>query len=186
LIVVARQPRLLHHCGNVDLIDRADGIDQAAKVSSGTGTVVGKPASSVGVQPTTSRDEPTWRSEMVKGDHGFEVMGMALFEHPPIVIKDGHRETAFFWLDARSFDREAIAVETEVSEQGDVVKVAVVVVDCVAGSLSKERVRQVLKHPHIAVEVVALNLVCSSRRTPQETFGKLVHLASFAAVCIEW
>ena len=97
---------------------------------------------------------------------------MARRQHPPVVFQAGLRELAFLRFDARPLDGEAVRVEAQFRQQGDIFGIAVVVVAGVAGRFSVDGSRHVFKQPIVAVDVVPLDLVCGGGRAPQESVWK--------------
>jgi hypothetical protein len=88
--------------------------------------------------------------------------------HPTVVVELGRREVALLRLDARPLDGEPVGVEPEAGNELDVVEVSVVVVARVARGLGEHGRLQVLEHPLVAVEVVALDLVRGRGHAPEE------------------
>src|SRR5580700_7554058 len=91
---------------------------------------------------------------------------VAACEHAAVMVECGARELAAFRLDAGPFDRKAIGVEAEPGEHRDVVGVQMILIASVARRLEERRSRRVLKHPVVAVDVVALDLMSGSRGAP--------------------
>src|SRR5260370_3939839 len=73
-------------------------------------------------------------------------------------------------LDARPLDGQAVSVLVELAEQREVLAVARIVVTRNRGRRSAGDVpRLLLPLPPVVVAVVALDLVCGARRSPEET-----------------
>src|SRR4029453_2704262 len=68
--------------------------------------------------------------------------------------------------------REAERVQPEARDDVDVLLVAVVAVARVARRLAEDRRLQVLEPPLVAVDVVALDLVCRRRGAPEKALRK--------------
>ena len=86
-----------------------------------------------------------------------------------VVVEGGGREQAFFRLDPGPLDAEAIGVEAELGEEGDVVAVPVVLVAGVAARLRARRAFGVLEGPPVAVPVAALDLMGRGGGAPHES-----------------
>ena len=100
------------------------------------------------------------------------------------------RELALLGLDAAPLDREPVVVEPEGGQQGEVGRVAVVLVAGVAAGLDAARAGRLLPGPPVVVDVAALDLVGGGGGAPTEPFGEgsstwlarpLVRLASPAS-----
>ena len=78
----------------------------------------------------------------------------------------------FFGLDARPFEGEAVSVEAQVGEHGDVLRVEVVVVAGVAGGLFEDGFGQVFHRPEVGVGVVAFDLIGGGGAAPKESIGE--------------
>ncbi len=132
----------------------------------------GEPIDVLGILPATVGGEPARRGEVVVGDARQQAVFVAGGEHAPVVVERGDGEVAFLRLDAGPLDGEAVGVEPELGEQGDVLRVAVKVVARVAGRLGEQAAGRVLEQPEVGVEVVALDLVGGGCRTPHEAVRK--------------
>src|ERR1700693_2646341 len=109
---------------------------------------------------------------MMKGYDRRDLVIVTACEHAAVMIECGARELARLRLDAGPFDREAVGVEAEPREHRDVVGIAMVLVARVARRLDKRRAGRVLEHPVVAIEVVALDLVGGSGRSPEKPVRK--------------
>ncbi len=110
---------------------------------------------------------------MIIGDNGQQPAFAARSQHPGIMVERSLREHAGFWLDARPFDAETIAVEPDHLRDVEVFFIAMIAVAGVAGRLLEDRVRQVFEQPAIGIDVVAFALVRGNGGAPQEILGQL-------------
>ena len=106
------------------------------------------------------------------GEQRGEMMFVAGGEHAAVVIEFGVGEKVFFGLDAGPFEREAVRVEAEIGEHGDVLRVEMVVIASVAGRLLEDAVGNVLEGPQIAGSVVAFDLMAGGGGSPEEIVGE--------------
>ena len=162
-----------YHEWDVDLIDRAGCSHKVAKVMGGFLAVTGKFLSCSWVGPATLGNHPLWRCKMMVGDYRGEVVLVAGFQHPAVMVQDRGGEEAIFGFNSSPFDRESISVEAKLSQQGDIFWVAMVMIDGIARWFCKYASRQMFKRPIVAVDVVAFYLVRSGRCPPKEIFWKV-------------
>ena len=108
----------------------------------------------------------------MEGDDRGEAVLVAGVSMPAVVVERGAENWPSLGLDAGPLQREAVAAEAQRGDQGDVLAVAVVVVDRVAGRLGEDRAGQVLQEPGVAVDVVAFHLVGGGGDAPEEVVGK--------------
>ena len=93
--------------------------------------------------------------------------------------QDGLGKVSLFRLDACPLDGEAIAVEAQLGQEGDVLRVAVIVVTRISRWLRENRPRQVLQQPEVAINVVPFHLVSSGGSSPQKAFWEFyLHIGS--------
>ena len=97
---------------------------------------------------------------------------MAGGEYAAIVIEFGVGEKVFFGFDAGPFERNAVGVEAEVGEHGNVLRAEMVVVASVAGRFLEDAVGDVFEGPEIAGGVVAFDLMAGGGGSPEEFFGE--------------
>ena len=86
---------------------------------------------------------------MVKGDDRRDAVLVAGRQHPAVMFEFGVGELALLRLDARPFDREAIGVEAERRQQGNIGRVAMIMVAGIPGRLDENRPGQMLQDPEL-------------------------------------
>src|SRR5690606_300106 len=116
--------------------------------------------------------EPAREREVQQRDDGRDAGLEARVDHAPVVRELGPRDLALRGIDGGPRDGEPVGVEAGVRQEADVLGVAVVAVDGVAGALRAQRARDVLLGPPVAVDVAALDLVRGGRGAPQEAGGR--------------
>jgi hypothetical protein len=170
----AGHPEQGGHARNVDFVNRADRFDQVAQVVGDFLGITAEFNGRVHVLPSTLADEPARRSEMVIGDNRFQAICQTGFAHAAIVIEGGGGETAVFRLHPRPLHRKAIAVKPQPGQQGDVFRVAMIMVNGITGRLGKNCIRQVFHHPKIAVCIIPFYLMGGRGRAPQKPLRKFI------------
>src|SRR3546814_12488660 len=70
--------------------------------------------------------EPARDGEMAEGHHRLQPEGMSVFENAAVAIELGQREAAGIWFDERTFDAEAVEVETETRRNAVIIPQAIV------------------------------------------------------------
>ena len=89
------------------------------------------------------------------------------------MIEDRCGELALLRLDPGPLHREAIRIQTQPRQGGDVLRIAVIVVAGVTRRLGEDRVRKMLEQPAVAIDVVALHLVGRRRSAPKKLSGNM-------------
>ena len=125
-----------------------------------------------GILPAAFAREPERDAEMRISEKRSEMVFVAGGEHAAVMIEFGVGELIFFGFDAGPFDAEAVSVEAEVREHGDVLSVEMVVVAGVAGRFLKDAFRDVFEGPEIAGGVVAFDLMAGGGGAPEEFVGE--------------
>ena len=105
---------------------------------------------------------------MVERDHRRDAVLVACRQHAPVMIELCQGELSLFRLDARPLQGEAVEGEAQISEQGDVLAVAVIVIAGVARRLDVRAARHVLHDPVVIVDVAAFHLVRGGGGAPEE------------------
>ena len=160
----------------VGLVDRAGERHEIAEVPHRALAEAGEALRRPRLLPASGGRDPAGRGEMVKGEDRREAVLVAGGEHAPVVLERRARELALLGLDARPLEREAVRVQPEIGHQGDVVRVAVVVVAGIAGDLGVVRAGRVLEQPAVVVDVAALDLVAAVAAPHRKPSGKLTCL----------
>ena len=137
--------------------------------------VVGEARRCVGRAPAAPARHPARDGEVVVRHHRRDAVLQAALDHPSVVVERGARVEARLGLDPRPLEGEAVGVQPELGEHGDVLGVAVVVVAGVAGRLVEGRVRGPLHRPDVGVDVAPFDLVAGRRRAPEEAVRKPCH-----------
>ena len=108
----------------------------------------------------------------MEGDHRGDATRVTRRKHAPIVFQDGPRELALFRFNARPLQGEAVQVEAQLRQQGDVLWIAMIVVAGIAGGFCEDRLRHMFQQPYITVDVVPFDLMRRRGRSPQKPFWK--------------
>jgi hypothetical protein len=88
------------------------------------------------------------------------------------MFERGVGKFSFLRLNARPFDREAIGIETELRQQGNICWVAVVMVAGITGRFGINGSGQMFQNPALAVNIVSLYLMGGSSGAPEKVFRK--------------
>ena len=139
------------------------------------GGVVGEACRRVRRAPAAPTGHPARDGEVVVRHHRRDALLQAALDHPFVVVERGARIEARLGLDARPLEGEAVGVQPELGQRGDVLGVAVVVVAGVARRLVEGRVRGPLHRPHVRVDVAPFDLVAGRRRAPEEAVWETGH-----------
>ncbi len=157
-----------HEAHDVRLVDRAGACDEIADVP---GRLLAEAAEAIDdrwVGPATVDGRPPWGREVMEGHRRFETVLEAGRADPPVVVEGGGGELALLRLDAAPLDREPVGVEPERGQQGEVGRIAVVLVAGVAAGLDAPRARRLLPRPPVVVDVATLDLVGGGGGSPTE------------------
>ena len=120
---------------------------------------------------------------MVQGDHWLDTCLAQRVELAAVGVQRRLVELPAPRLDAGPFDRHAIGIQTQLSQQPNVVWPAVPGVTCSLRCVGKQA--RLFGAPPVAVHVVAFDLVGGSRGAPQEAVGEAHHSSDFNTVAIE-
>src|ERR1043166_1906726 len=105
---------------------------------------------------------------MVEGHAGANACVVTTPDYTFVVVEHRCGEYAFDRFDSRPLDRKPVTIQSKRLEQIYVVRVAVQTVASVAGALFEYSWFNVFHDPGVGVDVVALDLMASSRGAPQE------------------
>src|SRR5207302_11112028 len=97
--------------------------------------------------------------EVMEGDHRHQAVLVTAGTDPPIVVEGGEGPLAPLGLDTAPLQREAVGVEAEAGQHGDVLGIAVVLVAGVTARLDAAGAGLVLPDPPVVVPVATLDLV---------------------------
>ena len=150
----------------------------------------GSAGSSSGVRragsvPASLAREPQRAREVMEGDHRLDALLTKLAQHVAVVTDLARVELAPRRFDSRPLDRQPVGVLVHLSEQREVLAIAVVVIAGDGGRIAVgDPSRLPLEFPPVAVLVAALNLVggagCAPEKSVWESRRRARHAAALA------
>lgn len=107
----------------------------------------------------------------MEGDYWRQSVLVADLQYAAVVVECRRRELSFFRLDPSPLQGKPVSGEPEARNESDVLAVAVVVVDGIAGGLGEDGAGKLFKEPGVAVDVVAFNLVGGGGDPQRKSLG---------------
>ena len=165
-----------HHVGgdlvqlkaHVGFVDGAEIRNQAAQFLCNLPDIAGKRGDNIRLCPSAPGNQPGRAGKMMQRDNGGNAMLPAAEQHLTVMLNFFFVKAPLLRLDPRPFDAETIGIAAGSCQQGNILRVAVIMIAGFSTGLCEITVLYMLHQPIVAVSIIALHLVRSGGRADEK------------------